>query len=597
MKLSVAGPRQSLDFQKTANVFAALEHLYPSRFRADICEFDNERALREWVASDLVPLFKGSVAKIDGPVVTWLDDNRLLGDAQAGLAFAREHLGAPQASVAQPVQSGPKPKPDVDSPDAIYDYDVVIIGGGSGGLAFSKRAARAGANVAMLDFVKPSPQGTKWGLGGTCVNVGCIPKKLMHFAALTGESFPAAKAFGFGAEDFEAWPKHDWPRMMAGVQDHIKSLNFGYRVQMREEKVKYLNKLGAFVDPHTLETTDAKGNKERLTARRFVIAVGGRPKALGCPGEELAISSDDLFSLPAAPGKTLVVGASYVALECAGFLKGFGMETAVMVRSILLRGFDRDMSERVGKYMEKHGVRFIRNAVPSKLEKHGDKIRVFHNNTEFEDFDTVLAAVGRDPDTKHLGLDKAGVEVDGGSGKIKAVDEQTSAPHIYALGDVLHGRPELTPVAIQAGKLLADRLYSNRTETVDYDRVCTAVFTPLEYGCVGWTEEHAKEELGDEGLEVYHTNFLPLEWSLSHGEPNDCYLKVLVDLGTNKVVGMHYLGPNAGEVILGYGVAFRLGMTYQDLIGTVGLHPTTSEEFTLVNITKRSGASPEKTGC
>lgn len=171
-------------------------------------------------------------------------------------------------------------------------------------------------------------------------------------------------------------------------------------------------------------------------------------------------------------------------------------------------------------------------------------------------------------------------------------------PHIYALGDVLLGKPELTPVAIEAGKLLAERLFNEGSELVDYERVATTVFTPLEYSCVGWTEEHALQILGEDGLEVYHTNFIPLEWTLPHGEPNDCYLKVLVDLKNNqKVVGLHYIGPNAGEVILGYAVALRVGMTFHDLISTVGIHPTTSEEFTTVNITKRSGLSPEKTGC
>jgi thioredoxin/glutathione reductase (selenoprotein) len=569
--------------------------LYPNRFKADICEFDNEQSMKKWVASDLLPLFKGAVSRIDEPVVTWVDDSKYIGGSQAGLAFARAQMGAPQTA---PASSASKAQPDPDTVGAVYDYDVVVIGGGSGGLAFSKRAARAGANVALLDFVKPSPHGTKWGLGGTCVNVGCIPKKLMHTASLIGESFEAAKAYGFGSDDFDAWPKHEWTRMVGGVQDHIKSLNFGYRTQMREEKVKYLNKLGSFVDQHTLETLDSKGVKEKITARRFLIAVGGRPKPLGCPGQELAISSDDLFSLPTAPGKTLVVGASYVALECAGFLHGLGMEVAVMVRSILLRGFDRDMSDRAGHYMEKKGVRFIREAQPIKLEKTDEgKVRVFWSPTQSEDFDTVIAAVGRDPDTKHLGLDKAGVIVDAKSGKIPTVDEQTNVPNIYALGDVLLGKPELTPVAIQAGKLLADRLYKDQTETVDYDNVCTTVFTPLEYSCVGWTEERAREELGDDGLEVFHTNFIPLEWTVSHGDPNDCYLKVLVDLSNDRIVGLHYLGPNAGEVILGYGVAFRKGMTFHDLTSTIGIHPTTTEEFTLVNVTKRSGISPEKTGC
>lgn len=624
LKLSVAGPPLSVcvsrfllstltspppsDFQKTANVFAALEHLFPTRYKADILEFEDETTFKAWAAKDLVALLKLGKPPTED-VLTWVDDARLVGGAQAGLQFARELTGdaaAPSPSSALSKASFLAAEP---SDDAKYDFDAVVIGGGSGGLAFSKRAARLGATVALLDFVRPSPQGTKWGLGGTCVNVGCIPKKLFHTAALLGESFHAAKFYGFGDEEFNAWPKHNWERAVQAVQDHIHSLNFGYRVQLREDNIKYINKLGTFVDAHTLEAVDAKGNKELIRAKRFLVAVGGRPKPLGCPGEELAVSSDDLFSLPEAPGKTLVVGASYVALECAGFLKGLGLDVAVMVRSILLRGFDRDMSDRVGAYMEKHGTRFIRDAQPTKLERvispdpvsgaPKSMIRVFWGTTGvFEDFETVVAAIGRDPDTKLLGLDKAGVKIDAKTGKLQCTDERTNVPHIYALGDVLLGRPELTPVAIQAGKLLADRLYAGGQEFVDYDNVCTTVFTPLEYSCVGWSEDHAKEMLGDDALDVYHTHFIPLEWTVSHGEPNDCYLKVLVDLSSrNRVVGIHYLGPNAGEVMMGYGVAFRMGLTFGQLTSTIGIHPTCAEEFTLVNVTKRSGKSAEKTGC
>jgi thioredoxin reductase (NADPH) len=217
---------------------------------------------------------------------------------------------------------------------------LIVIGGGSGGLACAKEAQKLGARVAVLDFVKPSPHGTTWGLGGTCVNVGCIPKKLMHTAALMGESAMEAENYGWKRSGSQA--PHSWNTLRDNVQDHIKSLNFGYRVQLREQGVTYLNKLGKFVGPNTLEVVDKKGKKETITGARFVVAVGGRPTPLACPGGELAISSDDLFSLENPPGKTCVVGASYVALECAGFIHGLKQgEVSVLIRSIPLRGFDR----------------------------------------------------------------------------------------------------------------------------------------------------------------------------------------------------------------------------------------------------------------
>lgn len=572
--------------------------MFPGKFVADIWEFDNEAGLKKWIEQDLLPRFNGTVRQIQENVVTWVDDTRYLGGAQAGINFARELMGSPGAAVS-PVKTALLHVPETVPSGAHFDYDVVVIGGGSGGLAFSKRASTLGAKVCLLDFVKPSAHGTTWGLGGTCVNVGCIPKKLMHTASIVGHTLQGAVEFGWGPEGYDQWPAHNWSSMVKKVQDYIHSLNFGYRVQMREQNVEYKKLLGKFLDPHTVECTDADGKKSTLRARRFLIAVGGRPKPLGCPGDDLAISSDDLFSLSEPPGKTLVVGASYVALECAGFIHGLGFDTTVMVRSILLRGFDRDMSERVGAYMEKEGVAFVRGASPTRLEKQADgKIRVFWGNKNHADYDTVIAAVGRNPDTSSLGLAEAGVQVDAKTAKLACTNEQTNVPHIYALGDVLLGKPELTPVAIQAGKLLAERLFNNGTECMDYKNVCTTVFTPLEYSCVGLTEEEAVDRLGGEALEVYHSNFLPLEWTLVHGRPNDCYLKVLVDLSDKqRVVGMHYLGPNAGEVILGYGAAIRKGMTFRDLSSTIGIHPTTTEEFTLVNITKRSGLSPEKTGC
>jgi thioredoxin reductase (NADPH) len=308
---------------------------------------------------------------------------------------------------------------DTFDPNHKYDYDLVVIGGGSGGLACSKEAAKHGARVACLDFVQPTPQGTSWGLGGTCVNVGCIPKKLMHQAAILGHSLEDSRAYGWETPEKVS---HSWSTLVKAVQDHIGSLNWGYRVQLRDKNVKYINACGEFIDAHTVKHVNKRGKEDTITSARFVVAVGGRPRYPDIPGaREYGITSDDLFSLGYAPGKTLCIGASYVSLECAGFLAAFGFDTTVMVRSILLRGFDQQMAEQVGKYMEGHSVKFMRGFVPTKIEliEEGTprKLRVHYKEVatgdeKSEEFNTVLFAIGRDPTTKTIGLDKAGVKFD-----------------------------------------------------------------------------------------------------------------------------------------------------------------------------------------
>jgi thioredoxin reductase (NADPH) len=484
-----------------------------------------------------------------------------------------------------------------------FDYDLVVIGGGSGGLAASKEAASLGAKVAVLDFVKPSWQGSTWGLGGTCVNVGCIPKKLMHQATLLGEAIDDARAYGWDVPA-RASVRFDWNKLVTAVQDHISSLNFGYRVALRDAKVEYKNALGTFKDPHTLVLTDKKGKTSEVRARRIIVAVGGRPNTLDIPGGELAISSDDLFSLQQAPGKTLIVGASYIALECGGFLAGLGFDTTVLVRSILLRGFDTSIAEKIGDHMASHGVKFVRPAIPQKIEKlDSGKLKVswVDTDTKVESsdvFDTVFVATGRYADTGKLGLDAAGVIVDKG-GKLPTRDEQTNVSHIYAIGDVVHGKPELTPVAIHAGKLLARRLYGGSSEGMDYERIATTVFTPLEYGCVGLSEEATIEAFGAENVEFFHSSFSPLEWSVVETRPqNACYAKLCVHKAdNNRVVGFHVLGPNAGEITQGWAAAVRMGATYESFCSTVGIHPTMSEEFTQLSVTKSSGEAADKGGC
>mmetsp|Transcript_3982 Transcript_3982/g.4599 ORF Transcript_3982/g.4599 Transcript_3982/m.4599 type:complete len:611 (+) Transcript_3982:125-1957(+) len=610
MKLTVSGWKQCPYFQKAANVAAALEHMYGSKkVECEIIEFEDRDSYKKWLPSRHETL-KGSEKHTSSPL-SWTTESGIetfLGGCDDTLKFARNFNSAGSAAkAAAPAVKvgnlrGTQRSLTKDDPDdgKEYQYDLVVIGGGSGGLACAKAAAGFGAKVALLDAVKPSPHGTKWGLGGTCVNVGCIPKKLMHQAALLAEGHEDAK--GFGWKFPEGKVSHNWSEMVTNVTNHIRSLNFGYRVQLREKEVEYINKLGKFKDPHTISLSAADGSDdgqetETITARRIVIAVGGRPTPLPCEGGELAISSDDIFWRKEDPGKVLVIGASYVALECAGFLNAMQKDVTVMVRSILLRGFDQDMANKIGDYMEKTGTKFIKQKVPTKLEKVGSKIRV-HWDGGSDEFDTVFAAVGRTPDFEKLGLENAGVKASPKSGKLLTIQEQTNVPHIYAIGDVQEGHLELTPVAIESGKLLAARLYGNSKVQMDYRDICTTIFTPLEYGCCGCSEEEALELAGD-AVEVYHTAFTPLEWTVPDNRQfNDCYCKVIVDSeDNNRVLGFHILSPNAGEITQGFGIGLKLGMNFQDLSSLVGIHPTVAEELTNLTIKKSSGESAVSAGC
>lgn len=524
------------------------------------------------------------------------------GDGGA-LRFAGEQQRQAGHVCADPLQSLPVARLTGFAPCRLRQ----VIGGGSGGLACSKRAASHGKKVAVCDFVKPSPPGTTWGLGGTCVNVGCIPKKLMHAAALHGEGMADAASFGWEVPQ----RKHNWEVMVENVQAHVKSLNFGYRSDLMSNSVKYYNAYATFLDPHTLLAVDKKGKETKITADTVVIATGGRPRYPDIPGAmEHCITSDDVFSMKMPPGRTLVIGASYVALECAGFINGLGFDTTVMMRSIPLRGFDQQMAGICKAYMQEHGVKFVDGAVPTAVEKlpsGAKKVSWKHSDgTEASaEFDTVLLGIGRDVCTSGIGLDKAGVVLSK-SGKIPVVDEQTNVPHIFAIGDVIDGEAlnppsattELTPVAIQAGKLLADRLYGGKTAKMDYTNVPTTVFTPLEYGAIGLPEEEAIKVYGEDNIEVYHSYFKPLEWTLPHRGDNSCYAKIICNkLDNERVVGFHICGPNAGEVTQGFAVAMKCGATKADFDNTIGIHPTVAEEITLFSVSKSSGDDAQKTGC
>jgi thioredoxin reductase (NADPH) len=488
-----------------------------------------------------------------------------------------------------------------------YDYDLFVIGGGSGGISCAKTSAKLGKKVAVADFVKPSPLGTSWGLGGTCVNVGCIPKKLLHFAALGGELRHDQNSCGWTVD---TTTPHNWEKMITTVNNHIYKLNFGYYSELLDLNIELKRAYATFPDPdnpHLIQLTDAQGKVDTVTAERVVIATGGRPRYLDIEGmKENCITSDDLFWQKKAPGKTLVLGGGYVALECGGFIKGLGHDVEILYRSVCLRGFDLDMVSKITGYMEKTGVVFNKGEALSmkKLENGMIEVKVTVDDgkgnmkEEVRVVETVLAAVGRDPVTKKMGLQDMGVEMNN-RGYIKTNEKDaTTVPNIYAIGDIALGNLELTPVAIKQGKYLANRLYGGKDNRVNLKYVATAVFTPLEYGCVGLSEEEAIKQNGEENIEVYHTNFKPLEWNfLASHDNKSCYCKAIVNKQNGKVLGLHIVSPNAGEIIQAYTAVVQFGLTYSQMKEMVAIHPTMAEELLLMEFTKKENPSAEKGNC
>ncbi|XP_061586330.1 thioredoxin reductase 2, tandem duplicate 2 [Cololabis saira] len=426
----------------------------------------------------------------------------------------------------------------------------------------------------------------------------------MHQAALLGSAVKEAQKYGW---QMSGTISHDWAAMAGAIQNHVRSLNWGHRVQLQDKKVKYLNLKGSLVDEHTVRGRSKAGKETLMTAKNIVIATGGRPKfPTNVPGAmEHGITSDDIFWLKKSPGKTLVVGASYVALECAGFLTGIGLDTTVMVRSIALRGFDQQMAGLVTDYMEGYSTKFLWKSVPKRVERlSSGAVQVTWTDAQTggehrDAYDSVLWAVGRAPETRALGLDRLGVHVHPETGKIiVGADESTSVPNIFAFGDIGEGRPELTPTAVKAGKLLALRLAGRSAELMNYDNVPTTVFTPLEYGCVGLSEEEAEKRHGKDGIEVFQAFYKPLEFTVAERDASQCYIKVICERGGDqKILGLHFTGPNAGEVTQGFSLGLQCGATYSHLLQTVGIHPTSAEELVKIHITKRSGLDATVTGC
>ncbi|ARU05185.1 glutathione-disulfide reductase [Comamonas serinivorans] len=461
-------------------------------------------------------------------------------------------------------------------------FDLIVIGGGSGGVRAARFAAQRGARVAV---VESGP------MGGTCVNVGCVPKKMYSFAAQHGEDMALARGYGWRVPDGIAL---DWAHLKRVRAAEISRLNGIYEGLMSGAKVERIAGHASLTpqagEHHTVQVALTAGGTRALQARHVLIATGGRPRMPQLPGIELAVSSDDMFDLPVFPKRLLVVGGGYIACEMASIFNGMGAETHLIYRGEQpLKAFDDEVARFVTHEMRGHHIQLHLSAVPKALTRLDDgSVRLTTADGRSFDGDTVLMAIGREANTAGLNLEAAGVATRD-SGQVQVNERfETSVTGIYALGDVV-GRMELTPVALAEAMALVDQLYGpapgKAARQMNYDNIPTAVFTHPAIGTVGLTEAQARDRHA--AIEVYRTDYKPLRHALS-GSASRELIKLIVDAQSQRVVGAHMVGQDAGEIIQGMAVAIQAGATKAQFDQTIGIHPTSAEEFvTLREVSRR----------
>lgn len=443
-------------------------------------------------------------------------------------------------------------------------FDLICIGGGSGGIAAAKRAAEYGAKVLIIEERK---------MGGTCVNVGCVPKKICWHAAQLREGFQLAADYGFAIDS--ATPDFDWAEFTQKRDVFINRLNGIYENGLNRANVKFIYDKASFIDNQTVL---AGGN--RYTAKHIIIAVGGRPTIPTVPGAELGMSSDDFFALTQLPKSCAIVGAGYIAIELAGVLHAMGVETHLIIRkSRFLKHSDKDVALHLADEMQKQGIHLYFENNVSKVEKSADTLNLTLSDGTQLQTEKLLWAIGRVPMTDRIGIDNTDVKLHANGNVIIDDKQNTSVAGIYAVGDIT-GQPTLTPAAIEAGRQLAERLFNGKTDAkADFTYVPTVIFSHPAIGSVGLTEEEAKEKYNQ--VKVYRSQFNPLLRSISeHKVPTLMKLICAKDNeGNEKVVGVHIIGDYADEIIQGFAVAVSMGATKADFDKTLAIHPTSGEEL------------------
>ncbi len=439
-----------------------------------------------------------------------------------------------------------------------YDYDLFVIGGGSGGVRAGRVAAMGGAKVALAE---------EYSMGGTCVIRGCVPKKLMVYASGYAEAMNDAEGFGWtiGERSF------DWAKMMGKIDDELDRLEGLYRKGLSNNDVNIYNARAVVKDGHTVELSTG----ESITAKWILIATGGRPFVPNVKGAEHVLTSNDIFHLKALPKRIMVVGGGYIACEFAGIFNGMGAEVTQFYRGAqILRGFDGEVRGHVADEMIRKGVNLHLGTDVVEIVKKDDGLHVSCTNGAVKVVDAIMYATGRVPNTEGMGLEEAGVKL-GRRGEIR-VDRYsaTSSDSIYAVGDVTD-RVQLTPVAIREGMAFVETVFNDNPTAVDHEFIATAVFTQPEIGTIGYSEEDARDDFD---IEVYRAAFRPMANILA-GRDERMLMKLIVEKHSRKVIGCHIIGPAAGEMIQLAGIAVKMGATKEDFDRTVAVHPTAAEEL------------------
>jgi len=439
-----------------------------------------------------------------------------------------------------------------------FDYDLFVIGAGSGGVRSSRMAAGHGARVAICEESR---------VGGTCVIRGCVPKKLLVYASQFSEQFSDATGYGWSVGE----TAFSWPDLIAAKDREIDRLNGIYHQLLDNAGVTLFEGRGRLVDRHTVEV-----GGRHMTAEKILIATGGRPWVPDIPGKELGITSDEAFHLESLPRRVLVAGAGYIAVEFAGIFNGLGSEvTLAYRRDLILRGFDDDIRTAVDAGMRDRGIDIQYHCAPARLEHSDDGIDVTFSDDRRQTFDCVMFATGRSPYTWDLGLEEAGVRT--GPGNRIEVDEysRTSVNNIFAVGDVTD-RLNLTPVALMEGHAFADTQFGDTDRPVEHANTPAAVFSQPPIGTVGLSEAEARASCDE--VHIYRSNFTPMKYTLS-GRREKGVMKLVVDAASDRVLRCHMVGPDAPEIVQGFAVAVRAGLTKADFDRTIGIHPTSAEEL------------------
>jgi len=440
------------------------------------------------------------------------------------------------------------------------EFDLVVIGGGSGGLAAAQRAAEYGARVALVESGR---------LGGTCVNLGCVPKKVMWNAADVADALEDAADYGFRLGRSEP---HDWALLKSKRDAYVLRLNAIYESNLAKRNIEVVRGRGRFTDGHRVEAAG-----RALSAPHIIIATGGRPMLPAIPGVELGITSDGFFELEKLPGRVAVIGSGYIAIELTGILAALGAKATLVLRShAALKEFDSMLGEAMLRIMRDEGIEVATSSWPHALARTslGALELEVRDGRRLSPFD----AIGRSPAVEDLQLERAGVALDEYGFILTDKFQVTSVPGVHAIGDVT-GRAQLTPVAIAAGRRLSDRLFGGQTERyLPYENIPTVVFGHPPIGTVGLTEAAARAKFGDEAVKVYKTGFVPMYHSLTTRKPRT-EMKLVTVGPEQRVVGVHIIGAGADEMLQGFAVAVRMGATKSDLDDTVAIHPTSAEEL------------------